>query len=116
MENLDVKRWVLILVGLLFSVTAIPVFAQDVTGAGIETMAQAVPYIESIDADGYALASGSGTLVTPTGRIYTNYHVIEGASDFAIYLLQNISELPVLSYYASAEYISPSLDFAVSTN
>jgi len=113
MENLDVKRWVLILVGLLFSVTAIPVFAQDVTGAGIETMAQAVPYIEAIDADGYALASGSGTLVTPTGRIYTNYHVIEGASDFAIYLLQNISELPVLSYYASAEYISPSLDFAV---
>lgn len=107
------KRWLLVLLSLLLSVVAIPVFAQDVTGAGIEKMAQAVPYIEAIDADGYAFASGSGTIVTPTGHIYTNYHVIEGATDFAIYLLQNISELPVLSYYATAEYISPSLDFAV---
>ena len=42
MENPNMKRWMLSLVCLLFFVVAIPSFAQDVTGAGIEKMAQAV--------------------------------------------------------------------------
>jgi hypothetical protein len=41
---------------------------------------QAVVIVEPTDANGRALAQGSGFIVTPSGAIITNFHVIRGAA------------------------------------
>ncbi len=94
-----------------------PVSAQQgqetLTGEEINEVASKVVYIESLDRRGRALASGSGTMVTATGLIFTNRHVIEGGSDFTIGLLEDMRELPVTSYYASLIFESDDIDFAI---
>ncbi len=47
----------------------------------------AVVYIETYDASGYMLASGSGFILTPNGKIGTNFHVIEGAASIVVKLI-----------------------------
>lgn len=90
------------------------VAAQDVTGMSIESIAHSVVLIRTLR-DDLALSTGSGVLTTPTGQIYTNRHVIAGGSDFAIYLLADVGEMPELRYYASPVFVSDvdSIDFAV---
>jgi S1-C subfamily serine protease len=84
----------LILVSLTLPITAI-VQAQNVTGLSIEEVAASVVLIETIEGrDG--IATGSGTIISPDGIIYTNCHVIEYGNDFAIYMLDDIREQPVL--------------------
>ncbi len=82
----------------------------------IETIAQSVVRIVALDGQGTPFKTGSGTIVTETGQIFTNHHVVEGASDFEVHIVTDMNELPVLEFYASLIGISPDpdlLDFAV---
>ena len=47
---------------------------------------QAVVIVEPTDANGRALAQGSGFIVTPNGAIVTNFHVIRGAARIRVKL------------------------------
>jgi S1-C subfamily serine protease len=112
-----IKRW--LLVGCAVMLLAIPaVGAQDVTGGDIETVASSVVMIETI-VGRRIIGSGTGTIISPDGLIYTNKHVIEdergrGVGDeFAISLLDDIGDKPDHRYYASLRYVSDNLDFAV---
>lgn len=58
-------------------------------------------------------ATGSGTIIDPRGRIYTNRHVVEGADDYIIEVLDDPNELPVPAYRASLEGFSMDVDLAV---
>ncbi len=78
----------------------------------IAAVVQGVVYIEAI-AQGEVFASGSGTVVEPTGLIYTNRHVIEEADDFAIYFIEDFREQPVLRYYARIFKSFNAIDFAI---
>jgi S1-C subfamily serine protease len=101
----------LTVVGLLvfFGVIApVPVMSQ----ADINQLGLAVVQITAYTGD-RAISSGSGTLVSSTGRIFTNWHVVEGADDYEIALLEDINELPVPRYYASLEQSFADIDFAV---
>lgn len=108
------KRLSIFLVFLLSLVLPMVVSAQDVTGASIEEVAASVVLIETYDGR-RAIGTGSGTIVSPDGYIYTNRHVIEDGDDFAIYMLEDISEQPRLMYFASLEFVSRNVDvdFAV---
>lgn len=81
--------------------------------AEIRRIAQSVTLIVNLDARGEPQSSGSGTIVDPAGYIFTNYHVIEGGSDFAILLLDDIAEQPVLRFFASIVNYSEEFDFAI---
>jgi len=58
---------------------------------------------------------GSGTLVTPTGLIFTNFHVIDGASQITISVFEDFERPPLLRYHASVirNGEDEALDFAV---
>ncbi|MEL6271213.1 MAG: serine protease, partial [Chloroflexota bacterium] len=96
------------LILVLFTVP-LGVFAQDVSEGDIEEVAASVVLIEAVQGS-RALSGGSGTIISPDGIIYTNRHVIEDGSDFAIYMLDDIREQPVLRYYATLQYVSNNID------
>jgi S1-C subfamily serine protease len=102
-----------LLIPCLFLIAA-PGFGQRETlpQEEINRIASTVVYIET-EEDGRPFASGSGTLINANGLIYTNRHVIEDGDDFHIFLLDDMAELPVPSYYASLIYESEELDFAI---
>lgn len=60
----------------------------------VKQTSNAVVQIVTFDASGKAAALGSGFLVSPDGKIVTNYHVIEGA-DSAVAKLADGSYFPV---------------------
>ena len=62
---------------------------------------------------GEEVVSGSGTVVGAGGRIYTNRHVVDGAEDFSIEVLEDPNELPVPRYRARLAGYSMGVDFAV---
>jgi S1-C subfamily serine protease len=113
------KRVFLLLIALigLFSTAAVSQ-ATDLAQAiqlsqdEINRIASTVVYIET-EEDGQPFASGSGTLITSTGLIFTNRHVIEDGDDFHIFLLEDMRELPVPRYYASLVHVFDDIDFAV---
>jgi hypothetical protein len=109
------RRSLLILMVMCGLLLAAGVQAQSTLPADrILTIAQAVVYIEAEplpNAD--SINTGSGTLVSPTGKIYTNRHVIEGSESFAIYMQQQIGELPTLMYHASLVDAFNEIDFAI---
>lgn len=78
----------------------------------IRQTASSVVQITTILEDDY-YATGTGTIVTPTGLIYTNRHVIEDGRFFFIAILEDVQELPIFEYEAILIYESPNLDFAV---
>ncbi len=108
------KRFGLTLLIMLVLGLPLVVAAQDMTGGAIEDVASSVVLIETLSGR-RGIGSGSGTIISPEGYIYTNRHVIEDGDDFAIYMLDDIRELPVLSYYASLVYVSDDfdIDFAI---
>lgn len=105
-----VKKIIAIVVVLL--IVSGPALAQGLSRDQIDRIATSVVQIISF-ANGEPLSTGSGTIVDSTGIIYTNQHVIDGADDFAILLIDDMREMPVLRYYASLVGFSPDVDFAV---
>lgn len=108
------KRLTLSLTFLLSLILPLMVSAQDVTGMSIEDVASSVVLIETYDGR-RAVSTGSGTIISPDGYIYTNRHVVENGDDFAIYMLEDIAEQPRLRYYASLDFVSRNrdVDFAI---
>lgn len=97
---------------LLLSTTT--VFAQvNLSRDQISQIATSVVQILALDNNGEPYSTGSGTIVDSTGVIYTNQHVVEGASDFAILMVDDMREVPSLRYFASLVGASADLDFAI---
>lgn len=106
-----IKKW-LFLLTLLVLIPLNISSAQDddnqLSAQEIERIAAAVVRIET------RVATGSGTIISPDGLIFTNRHVIEdGGRDFEIYIQEAIGELPVLQYHASLVAAFDVMDFAV---
>lgn len=100
---------------LLLSISTV-VSAQGTTLSPdeIQRIAPSVVQILALDGNLEPFATGSGTIVSPDGVIYTNRHVIEGGADFAIFTLgADLGELPELTYFASLVSVFDQLDFAV---
>jgi hypothetical protein len=83
----------------------------DLSTDAIARISQAVVQIALI-ADGMEVGEGSGTLVSPTGRIFTNRHVIAEGDEYHIYVLEDPNELPVYRYQARLIGFSSDFDFA----
>jgi len=88
--------------------------AQTTLSRGeIDRISRTVVRIVTLDGGGEPVASGSGTIVQPTGEIFTNRHVVEDGSDYEIQLLVDPNDLPVPSYRARLVGYSADVDFAV---
>jgi len=111
-ENAVKKLLVLILSALLIFPGI--VFAQSATlsSQDISRIAESVVLVLALDGNGEPFASGSGTIVTPNGEIYTNRHVVEGGADYAILTLEAMGEPAQLAYFATATLVHPTVDFA----
>lgn len=103
---------------LLIMLLVWPAHAQNNLDANqLDRIARTVVLIEALR-DGFPISTGSGTIVRSSGLIYTNRHVVEGADDFAIYLLEDLNERPILRYFARVNALYPAridntnLDFA----
>jgi len=89
------------------------VFAQaGLSRSQIDQIAASVVQIVAL-ANGEAISTGSGTIVNATGMIFTNRHVVEGADDFAILMIDDMREVPVHRFYAGLVGVSNDIDFAV---
>lgn len=113
------KRLHIILVGLLCW-AILPVNMVQTAHAqeslpteDIDRISQSVVLIGTLDRRGNLIGTGSGTIVTASGLIYTNSHVIEDGRDFEIYILDDPNELPVHRYYAQLIEDYRELDFAI---
>ncbi|MCU0497837.1 MAG: serine protease [Anaerolineae bacterium] len=111
MKNVFLGIIVMLCLGLSLSVTMAQ--EDELTREEIDRIATTVVYIEVLDRRGDPLASGSGTLVTSTGLIYTNSHVITDGEDFHIFVMEDLRELPVPRYYASIVRVFDEIDFAI---
>ena len=58
-------------------------------------------------------ATGTGTVTTPDGMIVTNAHVIEGADQIAIGVLDNINDPPEYRYLGKTVQIDTNIDVAL---
>lgn len=105
------KRLILTILMTIF-VTSIASAQGDDNGDFIRSVAQSVVLIGIVE-DGEIVGNGSGTLVDPSGVIYTNRHVVEDSDELIIFVLDDIAELPEPRYLATPVFISDVLDFAV---
>ena len=79
----------------------------------IDRIAQSVVQIGA-EEGGEIAWTGSGTIVSSTGLIYTNRHVTEGADDYVIFMLEgDMNELPVPTYRARLVAQFSTMDFAI---
>jgi hypothetical protein len=75
-------------------------------------LARSVVLIEAL-VNGQPVSYGTGTIIDRTGTIYTNRHVVEGANDYAIYMLDDLNERPALAYFAALYLMFDQMDFAI---
>lgn len=108
-----IRKFTLIFV--IFAALTTVAFAQadGLTGEQIDELAEKVVLIYALDAAGEPISSGSGTIVNSTGQIFTNAHVVDEGENFAIFMLEDVNELPVLSYFATVQAIFDQMDFAI---
>lgn len=78
----------------------------------IDRISRSVVQIVAIEDDD-VLGTGSGTIVSATGLIYTNRHVIEQGEEFAILILDDPNEPAELAYFADVIAVYDDLDVAV---
>ncbi len=107
------KRVLLLLFALVLIVPGVALAQADtLSRSEINRISNSVVLIVNLDSSGSPTVSGSGTIVAPSGLIYTNRHVVEGGADFAILTLDQLGEPAKLAYFASATMIHPDVDFA----
>ena len=97
--------------GAALAVSASPA-QEDAKAPEIDRIAQTMVRIVGV-ADGRVVQAGSGTIVDPAGTIYTNLHVITGADDYRIEVIEDLADPPVLAYWASVVGYSREVDFAL---
>jgi S1-C subfamily serine protease len=107
------KQKIAVLLAFLL-IAVIPVWAQgSMSPQEIERISQSVVQIGA-EQGGEIAWTGSGTIVSPTGLIYTNRHVTEGAEDYVIFMLEeDMNELPVAKYRARLVAQFSTMDFAI---
>ncbi|MCA9908074.1 MAG: trypsin-like peptidase domain-containing protein [Anaerolineae bacterium] len=98
------------LVGVLFSGSIVS--AQRLDPDVMDHLSQSVVQIITLSG-GEPVSTGSGTIVDSTGVIFTNRHVVEGGDDYAIMLLEDVNEQPVLRYFATVTSAFNEADFAI---
>lgn len=86
--------------------------AQGLSPDDIRKISQSVVFILA-SVDGEPVSTGSGTIVEPTGLIYTNHHVIEGANDFEVFVTNETGELPESIGFATVVQAFNEIDFAI---
>ncbi|MCC6613481.1 MAG: trypsin-like peptidase domain-containing protein [Anaerolineae bacterium] len=101
---------VLIILVVLFSGSIVS--AQRLDPDVMDLLSQSVVQIITLS-NGEPVSTGSGTIVDRTGVIYTNRHVVEGGDDYAIMILEDVDELPVLTYFATVTAAFNEADFAI---
>jgi hypothetical protein len=106
------KRALLILLTLLILFPAGARAQDGLTPEQIEQIADSVVMIVTYNGS-RPIGSGSGTIVTRTGAIFTNQHVVDEGDDFRIYLLEDLNEKPVHAYYARVDFVLDEMDFAI---
>lgn len=86
--------------------------AQGLSPADIRKISESVVFILAYSG-GEPISTGSGTIVEPSGLIYTNHHVVEGADDYEIYVTRELGELPVPIGLATVVRAFNEIDFAI---
>lgn len=85
---------------------------SGLTPKAIEQISQSVVFILEY-VNGEPVSTGSGTIVEPTGLIYTNRHVVEAGGDFEIYQTTTLGELPTVIGWATVVQAFNEIDFAI---
>ena len=84
----------------------------DLRSDDIDRIARVVVRVVALQGE-EEVSSGSGTVVDRRGLIYTNRHVVEGAEDYRVEVLEDPNDLPVPRYRARLLGYSMDVDFAL---
>lgn len=107
------RKLLLLFLVIVFTVPGlVAAQGESLSQAEIGRIASSVVLVLNIQR-GEVVSSGSGTIMTPNGQIYTNRHVVEDGDDFAILMITDIGEQPELRYYATPTLIHDQLDIAI---